>query len=102
MTDDPIAPGRGLPVYQPASDVVGGTCSMPPFVTPRSTSLVRTPMAGMIRLTGRGTSPAAEAAPGSALPGPAGTAPVAPRSRPTHAPPTPTPMPPPPHPTPPH
>src|SRR5260370_42639227 len=74
MTDDPIAPGRGLPVYQPASDVVGGTCSMPPCVTPRSTSLVRTPMAGMIRLTGRGTSPAGEVGPGSALTGPAGTA----------------------------
>src|ERR1700730_9535283 len=73
MTDDPIAPGRGLPVYQPASEVVGGTCSMPLFVTPRSTSLVRTPMAGMIRLTGRGTSPAGEVGPGSALTGPAGT-----------------------------
>ena len=29
MTAEPIWPGRGLPVYQPATDVLVGTCSVP-------------------------------------------------------------------------
>src|SRR5260221_3455522 len=72
MTDEPIAPGRGLPVYQPATAVVDGTWSAPPAVTPSSTSRVRTPMAGMIRLTGRATGRAAADGAGSALTGPTG------------------------------
>src|ERR1700677_1398607 len=56
ITDDPMAPGRGLPVYQPATDVVDGTCSAPAAVTPRSTRLVCTPIAGMVSATGSGTA----------------------------------------------
>ncbi len=34
MTADPMEPGRGLPVYQPATAVVGGTWSAPLLVRP--------------------------------------------------------------------
>src|SRR5580693_4274667 len=50
-----MEPGRGPPVYQPATAVDAGTCSVPAFVTPRSTSLVWTPMAGIVSATGNGT-----------------------------------------------
>src|SRR6202167_5551707 len=52
MTAAPSAPGRGLPVYQPATAVLAGTCSVPLELRPRCTSLVRTPMAGMVSETG--------------------------------------------------
>src|SRR5580693_6126905 len=52
MTAAPTAPGRGLPVYQPATAVLAGTCSVPLELRPRRTSLVRTPMAGMVSDTG--------------------------------------------------
>src|SRR5450631_2528193 len=55
MTAPPGSPGRGLPVYHPATAVVPGTCKVPPEVMPRWTSLVRTPIAGMRRLTGSAT-----------------------------------------------
>src|SRR5579859_1662963 len=52
MTADPIAPGRGLPVYQPATVVVPGTWSVPFRCRPRWRSEVFTPMAGMVSDTG--------------------------------------------------
>jgi len=52
MTADPTAPGRGLPVYQPATAVDEGTCSAPAAVSPRSTRLVCTPIDGMVNATG--------------------------------------------------
>src|ERR1700691_4761390 len=52
MTAAPTAPGRGLPVYQPATAVLAGTCSVPLELRPRGTSLVRTPVAGMVSETG--------------------------------------------------
>src|SRR5579863_8270421 len=58
MTAAPAAPGRGLPLYQRATAVLAGTWSVPLELRPRSTSLVRTPMAGMVSNTGgavRGT-----------------------------------------------
>lgn len=53
MIDAPIAPGAGLPVNQPATAALGGTCSDPWLVIPRRMSLVRTPIAGMASRTGR-------------------------------------------------
>src|ERR1022692_3868897 len=38
MMAEPMAPGRGLPVYQPATDVVEGTCNAPSDCRP---SLIR-------------------------------------------------------------
>jgi hypothetical protein len=46
----------GLPVYQPATDVLAGTCRMPRAVRPSLISRVRTPMTGMVRNTGRATA----------------------------------------------
>src|ERR1700736_1635016 len=54
MTADPIAPGRGLPAYQPATEVLAGTCSVPSGLRPRSTTAARTPMAGTVSQTGSG------------------------------------------------
>ena len=53
MTAAPTVPGRGLPVYQPATAVLDGTWSVPFPRRPRSTSEVRTPIAGMLSQTGR-------------------------------------------------
>src|ERR1700691_1200676 len=53
MTAAPTAPGRGLPVYQPATAVLDGTWSAPFAPRPRSTSEVRTPITGMLSQTGR-------------------------------------------------
>src|SRR5580658_4058487 len=55
MTAAPTAPGRGLPVYQPATAVLDGTWSVPFARRPRSTSEVRTPIDGMLSQTGRAT-----------------------------------------------
>src|SRR5580658_2702160 len=52
MMADPIAPGRGLPVYQPTTVVVLGTCSVPFRLRPRLVIRALTPMAGMVRKTG--------------------------------------------------
>ena len=57
MMAEPMAPGRGLPVYQPATEIMdkGGTCSSPSEVRPRYMSLVWTPISGMVSETGRET-----------------------------------------------
>src|SRR6516165_4293865 len=57
ITAGPMAPGRGLRTYQPATAVDDGTCRAPVAVTPRSITLDRTPMEGMISVTGCGTFP---------------------------------------------
>src|SRR6516164_7779193 len=53
MIAEPTMPGRGLPVYQPATAVLDGTWSVPSRLTPRWISLVRTPIDGMLSDTGR-------------------------------------------------
>src|ERR1039457_1985063 len=53
MIDEPTSPGRGLPVYQPATEVLDGTCRVPWAVTPSLVSLLPRSMAGMARDTGR-------------------------------------------------
>ena len=55
MMAEPIAPGRGPPVYQPATAVVDGTCSVPLGLRPSVISLVSTPMTGMVSETGAAT-----------------------------------------------
>src|ERR1700734_3768820 len=60
ITEEPTSPGRGLPVYQPATEVTAGTCSVPLAVMPSLISLVCTPMAGMVRDTGAGAAGAGE------------------------------------------
>src|ERR1700744_1087070 len=52
---EPIAPGRGLPVYQPATVVEPGTWIAPPLSSPSVISLVFTPISGMVRETGPAT-----------------------------------------------
>ena len=47
-----MAPGRGLPVYQPATAVLAGTCSAPEAVRPSLIRRVRTPIAGMSSAVG--------------------------------------------------
>ena len=53
----PMAPGRGLPVYQPATVVDDGTCIAPSAVRPSVISRVWTPMIGMVSETGLATGP---------------------------------------------
>src|SRR5258705_10431859 len=53
MTAEPTVPGRGLPVYQPATVVLDGTWSVPSELTPRWISLVRIPTDGMLSQVGR-------------------------------------------------
>src|SRR6202161_2894879 len=60
ITEDPISPGRGLPVYQPATEGDVGTWRVPWAVRPSLVSLVRTPMAGMVRNTGGGAAAGGE------------------------------------------
>ena len=55
MMAEPIAPGLGLPVYQPATEVEDGTCNAPLDVRPRVISGVLTPINGMVSKTGRAT-----------------------------------------------
>src|SRR5271154_5473224 len=57
MMDEPMAPGRGLPVYQPATETMfgGGTCSSPSGARPRVIRLVCTPISGMVNETGAAT-----------------------------------------------
>ena len=47
-----MAPGRGLPVYQPATVVLPGTCRAPDLVIPSRISRVRTPIDGIVSETG--------------------------------------------------
>src|ERR1700690_4167745 len=67
MTAAPTAPGRGLPVYQPATAVLDGTCSVPFARRPRSTSEVRTPITGILSQTGRAARWVVDTAAGSAV-----------------------------------
>src|SRR5579859_7771324 len=55
MTAEPIEPGRGLPVYQPATVVVDGTCIAPPAARPSVIRLVFTPISGIVREAGAAT-----------------------------------------------
>src|SRR6266480_2886054 len=54
MIEEPISPGRGLLVYQPATEGLLGICSVPRWVMPSRISLVCTPMAGIHSATGGG------------------------------------------------
>src|SRR5258705_6416918 len=56
ITEDPTSPGRGLPVYQPATDAELGTWRVPCELMPSLISLVWTPMPGMVRDTGAGAA----------------------------------------------
>src|ERR1017187_6606371 len=55
MMAEPMAPGRGLPVYQPATEVVDGTCNAPFDCRPSLIRLVLTPISGMVSDTGLAT-----------------------------------------------
>src|ERR1700733_8405155 len=68
ITAEPMAPGRALPVYEPATDVRDGTCSAPLGVSPRWTSVVLTPIAGMTRATGLATRRTDGSGTGACLP----------------------------------
>ncbi len=72
ITAEPVAPGRGLPVYQPATAMLAGTCGAPVAVTPSRTRRVLTPIAGITRPVGLGAATAAAVAPGTAAQWPAG------------------------------
>src|SRR5262245_43821158 len=52
MMAEPIVPGRGLLVYQPATVVLDGTWSVPFRLTPRWISLVRIASDGMLSQVG--------------------------------------------------
>src|SRR6476646_6797868 len=53
MMAEPIVPGRGLPVNQPATVVLDGTWSVPSRLTPRWISLVRIASDGILSQVGR-------------------------------------------------
>src|SRR5579859_3643113 len=55
MMAEPTEPGRGLPVYQPATEVEDGTWSCPLDCRPRVIRLVCTPISGMVSDTGAAT-----------------------------------------------
>src|SRR5271165_6183633 len=78
MTADPVAPGRGLPVYQPATAVLAGTCSEPDAVRPSLMSRVRTPIAGISRDRGVATGLGVAAGAAAQCPFGIGTSGVAP------------------------
>src|SRR5580700_10213919 len=67
MTADPVAPGRGLPVYQPATVVVLGTCRVPFRLRPRLLIGALTPMAGMVSQTGLGVGWTADSETGTTV-----------------------------------
>src|SRR5450631_2818611 len=52
MMAGPISPGVGAPVYQPAGNARGGTCSDPSASSPRSISVLSTPIDGTCTRTG--------------------------------------------------
>src|SRR3984885_11032489 len=68
ITAEPMAPGRALPVYQPATDVLDGPCSAPLAGSPRWTSVVLTPIDGMTRATGLATRRTDGSGTGACLP----------------------------------
>src|ERR1700727_2522324 len=55
MMAEPTAPGRGLPVYQPAMVVEPGTWIAPLLSSPSVVSFVFTPISGMVKVTGLDT-----------------------------------------------
>src|SRR5271170_4497120 len=55
MMAGPMTPGRGDPVYQPATAVEDGTCNAPSAARPSSTRRVCTPIRGMVSETGLAT-----------------------------------------------
>ena len=71
MMAEPTEPGRGLPVYQPATVVEDGTCIAPPAARPSVIRLVFTPISGMVSETGLATG-AGSADCGGATMGPVG------------------------------
>src|SRR5580700_10148357 len=71
MMAEPTAPGRGLPVYQPATDVEDGTCNAPPAARPSVISWVFTPISGMVSETGLATGAGCADCGGAAI-GPVG------------------------------
>src|SRR5579863_3088380 len=73
MTADPVAPGAGLPVYQPATVVESGTWRVPSRLRPRLMIRALTPMAGMVSSTGLGVGWTADTETG-AIARPVGTA----------------------------
>src|SRR5579862_3672744 len=73
MTADPVAPGRGLPVYQPVTVVLVGTWRVPFRLRPRLMIGALTPMAGMVSQTGLGVGSTTDSETGDAV-GPDGTA----------------------------
>src|SRR6516162_9073508 len=70
MMAEPTAPGRGLPVYQPATVVEDGTCMAPPRARPSVITWVFTPISGMVSETGLATGACADC--GAATIGPVG------------------------------
>src|SRR6185437_12361555 len=52
MMAGPSCPGVGAPVYQPAGNAAGGTCSDPSASRPRSISVLSTPIDGTCTRTG--------------------------------------------------
>src|SRR5580693_3916072 len=67
MTADPVAPGRGLPVYQPATVVVLGTWRVPLRLRPRLMIGAFTPMAWMVSQTGLGVGWTADSETGATV-----------------------------------
>src|SRR5580693_811475 len=67
MTADPVAPGRGLPVYQPATVAVLGTWRVPFRLRPRVMIGAFTPMAGMVSQTGLGAGWTADSETGTTV-----------------------------------
>src|ERR1700756_1845015 len=60
ITADPVAPGRGLLVYQPTTVVLLGTWRVPFRLRPRFTIGAFTPRAGMVSQTGLGAGAMAD------------------------------------------
>src|SRR5260370_18731770 len=67
MTADPVAPGRGLPVYQPATVMVRGSWREPFRLRPRLMIGAFTPMAGMVSQTGLGVGWTADSETGTTV-----------------------------------
>jgi hypothetical protein len=55
MMAGPTAPGRGPRVYQPAADVVAGSCAVRWAERPSVISRVLTPVSGMVSAAGAAT-----------------------------------------------
>src|ERR1039458_3226589 len=72
MTDEPIAPGRGLPAYQPATTVLAGACRVPAAASPRWISPAETPIAGITSRVGAATGGPPTVCSGAGACGPVG------------------------------